>query len=57
MSLDDYRRQQNAMDLPFQRNLSPFRESLEQLLDTVVRRDREGCLGVSYGHCVGEIGA
>ena len=56
MSLEGYKHQRDAMDVPSQGNLSPFRELLEQLLDTVVRLDREASLGVSYGHRVGEVG-
>ena len=52
MSIEDYKRQRNAMEVPSQGNLSPSRA----LLDTVVRLVREASLGGSYSHRVGEIG-
>ena len=56
MRIEDYKRQRDAMEVPSHGNLSPFREVLEQLLDTVVRLDREASLGGGYSHQVGEIG-
>ncbi len=56
MSIEDYKRQRDAMEVPSHGNLSPVRELLQQLLDTVVRLDREASLGGGYGHRVGEFG-
>ncbi len=56
MSLEDYKRQRAAMEVPSLGNLSPFKELLEQLFDMVGRLNRDTSLGGSYGHRAGEIG-
>ncbi len=38
-------RQRDAMEVPSHGNLSPFKELFEQLLDSVVRLDRDPSLG------------
>lgn len=52
MSILEYKRQRNAMEVQPIGNHSPFREvleQLEQLFDMVVRLDREVSRGVSRG--------
>ena len=56
MSLEDYKRQRAAMEVPSQGNLSPFKYLLEQLFDMVDRLVHDASLGGSYGHSAGEIG-
>ena len=56
MSIENFRRQLEAKELQPYGKHSPFREMLEQLIDTLVRLDREAWLGESCGHRARENG-
>ena len=50
MSIEDYTRQREVMEMQSQGKVSKVGELLEQLYDMVVRLDREARLGVNCGH-------
>ena len=50
MSIEDSKRLLDALALQSHGKLSPFREMLEQLIDMLVRLDREAYLGVDFDH-------
>ena len=56
MSIEGYKRQLDAQALQSYGKLSPFRELLEQLFETVVRLDIEVYLRVGSDHRLGDIG-
>ena len=55
MKLEDYNRQQNAMELRSYGKHSPFTEPLEHLIDMLVRLDREAYLGIGFDQRVDEV--
>ena len=50
MSIEDYTRQREVMEMWFLGKVSMVRDLLEQLYDMVVRLNRETRLAVSCGH-------
>ena len=55
MSIEDFKRQLDVNELQSYGKHSPFREMLEQLIDTLVRLDREAYVGVGYDHRVSDV--
>ena len=55
MSIEDFKRQLDANELQSYGKHSPFREMLEQLIETLVRLDREAYVGVGYDHRVSDV--
>ena len=47
MSIEDYKRDLDALALRSHGKLSPFTELLEQLIDMLVRLDHEAYIGVN----------
>lgn len=47
MNIVDYKRLHGAMEIPNQETGSPLRESLEKMLDEIVRLERQRSSGVN----------
>ena len=55
MSTENFNRQLDAKESQSYGKHSPFREMLEQLIDTLVRLDREAYVGVGNDHRVSDV--
>ena len=55
MSIENFKRQLDTKELQSYGKHSPFREMLEQLIDTLVRLDREAYVGVGNDHRVSDV--
>ena len=55
MSIKDFKRQLDAKELQSYGKHSPAGEMLEQLIDTLVRLDREAYVGVGNDHRVSDV--